>query len=444
MNKIHKLFALLLVICTICSIFASCGGGNTTPEGEENKLAPWVDYVSQVKLDRNSGTLQIEATVKSYIDGDTTHFFVDSSVCSDGVLKARYLAINTPESTGKIEEWGKAASRFTQEKLLNAHSIIVESDTDTWNYDGNGRYLVWVWYQPEEGAEYRNLNIELLQNGLAVGSKTSECRYGEVAVAAINQAMTEKLHVFSSEKDPEFCYDGAVSVTLKELRLNAAEYESIAVSVEGTVVYNSNYTVYIESYDPETNMSYGMQVFYGYNSSLHSVLAQGNKVRVVGKITNFSGTWQISGLYYNPMKPEDPANTAKLSSGEDIAFTEVTADQFTGNVTILVDDQEKTYKFTTLAVSTAVAMKNLKVVDVYTTKKGDNAGAMTLTCQVDGKTIDVRTEVLKDANGNLVTEQYFLGETIDVQGLIDYFDLENTGNGTYQIKVYSFDDITIH
>ena len=64
--------------------------------------------------------------------------------------------------------------------------------------------------------------------------------------------------------------------------------------------------------------------------------------------------------------------------------------------------------------------------------------------EVDGKTIDVRTEVLKDANGNLVTEQYFLGETIDVQGLIDYFDLENTGNGTYQIKVYSFDDITIH
>ena len=89
-------------------------------------------------------------------------------------------------------------------------------------------------------------------------------------------------------------------------------------------------------------------------------------------------------------------------------------------------------------------MKNLQVVEVYTTKNGDSAGAMTLTCRVDGKEIDVRTEVLKDATGNIVTENAFKGKTIDVKGLIEYFDLNDTGNGTYQIKVYSLDDITIH
>ena len=89
-------------------------------------------------------------------------------------------------------------------------------------------------------------------------------------------------------------------------------------------------------------------------------------------------------------------------------------------------------------------MKNLQVVDVYTTKNGDSAGAMTLTCRVDGKEIDIRTEVLKDANGNIVTEQYFMYKTIDVCGLIDYFDLNDTGNGTYQIKVYTLSDITVH
>ena len=90
-------------------------------------------------------------------------------------------------------------------------------------------------------------------------------------------------------------------------------------------------------------------------------------------------------------------------------------------------------------------MKNLYVKDVYTTRNGNSAGAMTLTCEdADGNEIDIRTEVLKDANGNVVTESAYLYKTIDVMGLIDYFDLNNTGNGTYQIKVFVTDDITVH
>ena len=67
-----------------------------------------------------------------FIDGDTTHFYINQSgnynnisktPGIDGVLKARYLGVNTPESTGKIEEWGKKASKFTQEKLATATSI---------------------------------------------------------------------------------------------------------------------------------------------------------------------------------------------------------------------------------------------------------------------------------------------------------------------------------
>ena len=239
-------------------------------------------------------------------------------------------------------------------------------------------------------------------------------------------------------------------ITLKELRTNTAAYRGQKVSVEGIVIYNSNYTVYIEAYDAESDLYYGMQVFYGYNSTLHSVLAQGNKVRVVGVVSDFHGTWQISGLEYNPMKPNDPAYTAKLSDGHDVPFTEISVDKFYSDVTISLGEDENgnliesTFKFTRIAVSTSVSMKNLKVIDVYTTKNGSSAGAMTLTCQVDGKEIDIRTEVLKDANGNIVDEQYFRGATIDVCGLIDYFDLNDTGNGTYQIKVYTLSDITLH
>ena len=432
-----RILSIVLLLCLIVGSFASCGNG----KDDKNDGPVHVDYVEQTKLDMNSSTKKLEVTLKSHIDGDTTHFHVPTSVDITGVMKARYLAVNTPESTGKIEEWGKAASAFTKEKLTTAVSIIVESEDEDWNFDGNGRFLVWVWYKPAEGADYRNLNLEILQNGLAVGSKASSTIYGEAAVAAIAQASSEKLYIFSDDIDPQFPYGEATSITLKELRVNIQDYEGAKVAFEGVITYNSDWTAYIEEYDPETDMYYGIQLFYGYDSNLIKPLAQGNRVRVVGVVGSFHGTYQVSDLSYNRMKPQDPANTSVISKDNEIAFRETTAEEFYGNVKIETEEETLELAFTKLAVSTSISMKNLKVVDTYTTQSN---GEMTLTCQVDGKTIDVRTALLKDADGNVITESYFKGATIDVQGIIDYFDLNDTGNGTYQIKVYSLDDIVKH
>lgn len=432
-----RIISVLVLVCMVAAIFAAC------TEQEPASTDPvHVDYVAQTKLDMNSDTLKQEVQWgrHSHIDGDTSHFEVPKSFDASGTVKARYLAVNTPESTGQIQEWGKAASRYTKEKLSTAHSIIIESDDNSWNFDGNGRYLVWVWYQPTEGTEYRCLNIELLQNGLGAGSSASEGRYGAAAVAAINQATQEKLYMFSDELDPEFPYGEAASVTLKELRTNVEKYNGAKVAVEGVITYNSDYTAYIESFDGETGMYYGMQIFYGYNSQLINVLAQGAQVRIVGVVTEFYGTYQISGLTYNRMKPEDPANTAQISTGNPIAFTEVDPADFVGDKTILVGEEEKTFDYGALAVSTSISMKNLQVVDTYTTTNpaSSDVGAMTLTCMVDGARITVRTAVLKDADGNLVTEDAYAGKTIDVQGIVDCYD------GSYQIRVMSVNDIVVH
>ncbi len=428
-----RILSVLLVICMVGAGFTAC-----TPEDQPTE-PQHVDFVSEVKLDMNSATKKQEVTWgdHSHIDGDTSHFnFAGSSQ----VLKARYLAVDTPESTGQIEEWGKAASRFTEEKLSGAVSILVESDSEDWNYDGNGRYLVWVWYKPTADAEYRCLNIELLQNGLGAGSSASEGRYGETAVKAIAQATREKLYMFSKEKDPEFPYGEATGVTLKELRMNIAQYEGKKVAVEGIISYNSNYEAYLESYDPETEMWYGMQIFYGYISQLIPVLAQGAQVRIVGVVNEFYGTYQISDLKYNAMRPSDPANSAQISTGNEVAFAEVSAADFTGNKTVLVGEESKTFPFAQLAVATSISMKNLKVVDTYTTTNPDSSdvGAMTLTCEVDGVEVSIRTEVLKDADGNVITADLFDGKTIDVKGIVDCYD------GEYQIRVFSVNDIVIH
>lgn len=434
-----RIISLILIVCMIGAVFTAC---DQAPADNAPAEPTHIDYVDQLKLDLNSGRKHYEVkwTERSHIDGDTSHFTVPKDFDATGIVKARYLAVDTPESTGQIEEWGKAASAFTKEKLSTAHSIIIESETDRWNFDGNGRYLVWVWYKPTAEADYRCLNIELLQNGLGGGSSSAETIYGQTAVNAIAQATKEKLYMFSGTKDPDFPYGEAKSVTLKELRINAASYEGQKVAVEGIITYNSNYEAYIESYDAETDMYFGMQIFYGYNSQLIPVLEQGAIVRVVGVVNSFYGTYQISSLKYNAMRPTDPANTSQISKGNPIAFKEVTPAEFAGNKTILINDEEKTFKYADLSVSASISMKNLKVDSVYTTTNpaASDTGAMTLTCSAGGVTVDVRTAVLKDANGNLITAETFQGKTIDIQGIVDCYE------GSYQIRVFSMDDIVIH
>ena len=188
-----------------------------------------------------------------------------------GKVAKRHLGVRAV-GYGRIEEWGKPASNFTKDKLSNAKSIIIESDGTSWEQDSNGRYLLWIWYQPSEGAEYRNLNLELLQEGFGRSASVSEGRYGASCVAAMGQAKTYGLHLFSGAKDDTFPYDEAVSVSLKELRTNIEAYSGQNVVVEGVVVRNSNWEVYIESYDAATDRSYGMQIFYGYISGLNNVL----------------------------------------------------------------------------------------------------------------------------------------------------------------------------
>ena len=417
---------------------------------ETEKPQVHVDYAGSVKLDMSSETLKQEVTVKAFIDGDTTHFHVPTSVHPTGVIKARYLSVNTPESTGKIEEWGKTASNFTKEKLSTATSIIIESDTATLNADSTGdRYLLWIWYKPQGSDEYRNLNIEILQNGLAIASNSANNRYGSICMDAINQARAEKLHVYSGQKDPNFFYGDAYELTLKELRCNIEAYNGAKVAFTGIITMDHDNAVYVESYDEETDMWYGMYVYYGFESSsyLLDFLSIGNEVRIVGTVSYYEtgGTYQVSGLSYRAMRPNDPSNTQKLSEGHTAVYLPTTPEKFANEkVNVTYVDEEgteaiKAYDYAYLAIYSSISMNGLYVKSVSTTtnENSNDYGAMTLTCEVNGVTIKVRTTVFRDADGNLITEEYYKGKTIDVKGIIEYF------MGGYQIKVFHPNDIII-
>ena len=444
MKTFNKLLVLLLIVSMSLSALVACTDPANNPGGENNNLAPWVDYVSEVKLDKNSNRLQIEATVKSYIDGDTTHFYVDESVCADGVLKARYLAINTPESTGKIEEWGKAASKYTRSRLEKATSIILESDNNKWNIDSTGeRHLVWVWYKTAEDTEYRNLNIEILQEGYAISSNASQNSYGETCTKAIAQAIAYEKFVYSKQPDPDFPYGAAQEVTLKQLRTHIEEYDGALVAFNGIVTMNNDGSILVEEYDAENDMVYGMTIYYGtsgLNGEGLEILSIGNEIRVVGVVSYWEtgGVYQISSLEYNRRDKDNPRNIKLLSKGHSAGYFEVDAKTFTSKIDVMLEEETKTFDYAALTLNTSISMKNLKVDSVYTTAQGDSKGAMTLSCTAeDGTKIELRTIVLYD-NGTLVTADYFKGKTIDIKGFVDLFD------GDYQIEIYSVNDVTIH
>lgn len=450
-KKFLSLFLAIGMILGAALGLVACGGDSKKSESKEP-----IDYAASVTLDMEN-SLTMNVTVKSYIDGDTTHFYVPEGTSFPGgsVLKARYLAVNTPESTGAIEEWGKCAARFTSDKLKSAESIVLQADGDIWEADSTGeRYLVWVWYKTADSATYRNLNIEILQNGLAVGSKSSATRYGSVCVQAVNSASEQKLHIHSSEPDPDYYYGAAQEVDLKELRTNLDSYKDQRVAFEGVITNFRGEGVYVEDYDEETGLTFGMYIYYGYtlDSFGKKIYSVGNRIKVVGVLTYWETgqSWQVSDVKYNAYLPDDPDNTKLLDNEKHAAqYTETSVAKYMSdvNVTITKEDESgspiqstKTLKYVDAAQATTISMKNLKVTRMYTTTNNDSddKGAITLYCEVDGKEVIVRTSVLKNADNTLVTESTFANKTIDVQGVLDTF------SGEAQIRIFSLNSVTFH
>ena len=455
-KKIIKLLVLPLLFGSLLGV-AGCGNTNSSSENSENISSEsssekqFVDYASQLKLDTSSSRARAEATVKLHIDGDTVHFNVPEGVGIDGVLKARFLGVDTPESTGKVQPWGKTASNYTKEKLAQEGvKIILESNSDKWDADSTGeRFLVYVWYKSSDMSDYKCLNLELMQQGFAYQKGSSDLVYKDAFSGAFNQAYGDKLHVYSDEKDPNYYYGAYREVTIKGLKTYPTEYESSLVRFEGVIAKISNNTAYVVDLDEATGVTYGIQVYYGFDSAVETNCMQvGNRLSVCGNYMYYEAgdVYQVSGLNYWAMKPTHEKGTWVLERGLEVEPVVVTGEDM--NSTSASDLYDGLSKLEAMLHS-YVTMSNLKVTEVYTTKKGSNAGAMTLTCtDPSGKTVKVRTAVIyKDSSQTQkLSESDVLNKTIDVVGIVDKYVFEESDTVSpddYQIKVFGLDDITI-
>lgn len=428
---VSRAFSLCLALLMVsCLFLASC---SKKEQEEEEDTWDYVrseelpDYATMVTLNDSDIDADYEktgrgrVTVDMYIDGDTVHFWNNSHT---EVIKARFLAIDTPESTGSVEPWGKPASIYTKTKLKNAAEIVLESDTEgTPTLDNNGRHLCWVWYRNAGDTAWRNLNIEILSDGLAAGKSTSSTRYGKVAMEALTSARTEKLNMFSGKQAPLFFYGETVEISIKALTAAKSSYSGVKVRFEGIVTKESGGGIYVQSYDEDTAQWYGVYVYGGYAPLAPKFLVPGYRLQITGTADNNENFgFQVSGLSFSLINPT--ADDTKILE-KDVAVTPVTitAAQLTNDATL-----ENTF----------VRMENLRVSRIYTTTSDTTSnGAMTLTCTTSaGEEVTVRTVVLTN-DGETVTESYFQGKTIHVNGIVTVYE------GSPQIKLFALADAEI-
>lgn len=414
--KSIKKFCLLAICLLFSLVVVSCGN---------NK----VDFVEKLKLeDSYSGKEFLkdgigEVELFSTVDGDTAWFK------TGGVeIKIRFVSVDTPESTGQIEPWGKAASNFTSEILLKAKKIVLQAhDGVAAELDSTGtRYLAFVWYSLDGMSELRNLNLELVQEGFSKSKVTEGSLYQNEFNSAATQALENKLHVYSNEDDPDYDNGAGAELTIKEVYLNAEQYLGSRVNFEAVVTRKDGNYTYVEN--EVDGKKYGILVYLGYQAILHQCFKVGYKLRVHGFVQEYNGKYQISGCLYDPFEYGSTSDAYQkfvrvLEKNVEVTPTNITAAQLNGGE---------------IAERTFVSIDNLKVTKITSSNQivDDNfAKEMTLICTVGSSTVQIRVSELY-IGGSPITESYFKNKTIsNLKGIVD------TYYGTYQIRLVSLDDV---
>ena len=254
----------LLLLATSLFALAACGPTNSTDsvpdasttQDSGSELPAWVDYAATVhlQLDYEGKDFFKDGVgqMKSYyaIDGDTAHFDPMVTTTSSERIKCRFYGIDTPESTGAIEPWGQAASKYTKsipsEAIENGTVVVTGDNYSEYRaptHDSTGeRYLACIWVNttkknaPKE--EMQLLNLMIVQEGYSWAKNTSSIpELSDTFIKAQQQASAYKLHVFSNEKDPDYPYDEEFRQS-SLLDMQNLQKVSLASQLDGDYAYD--------------------------------------------------------------------------------------------------------------------------------------------------------------------------------------------------------------
>ena len=256
----------------------------------------------------STGVIAGKATLLSVTDGDTANF---RTAKSNTYVKVRFLGINTPESTAKVQPWGVRASHWFKALAETATDWCLVNDVSTygWKDNSGGRFLGFVWYKNSEG-QWRLYNLECVEQGYSecqlfiespgLGYLNAFTKAGEAAKACGYRV--------NGQKDPTFDYTSTVAeVTMYEIRNHYDEYgitedsSGVQLRVKGLVIGMIGDSMIVrdlekdpdqEEDDPLTDM----YCYAGYSSSLASWVGVGDIVRFYCRAGTHSGSIQLTDL----------------------------------------------------------------------------------------------------------------------------------------------------
>ncbi len=466
---ISSLLALSSLSATSCSILDNGGEKGDQHDSE------FVDYVHtdtkiRLKLDYKGKNFYKDgiAQVDLYtgIDGDTSHF-KQVDFPKEDLVKSRYYGIDTPESTGQVEPYGKKASKFTTTKLEEAKTIVVTStvldkyvvpETDS----TGGRYLSLVWISDKENCPYNELvllNLWVVQEGLSLVKNLDKFpEFKDTFMAANEQARNKKLNLFSGEPDDEFNYGDYEDTSLLDIKkeiiasLHDSEhknkFDNKKVRVQGTVVGYANRILFLQAaYEDEDTgeIEYaGLNVFCGMNSIPGKYCAINTYIELCGLAQdseNFG--FQITSVHGFPKIPSQDPNDTKVIYSPDKIPDELKAKEFKSTAMALGSANNyasDTYLFATVNVEE----------EVYCSGGYDSASTpanVTLYTSVSGTrtpfTIYIPFLYQPDPNDEIkkyTSFEEYKGHTFKVKGIYS-FHLSTSGNLSYQLVLRSSEDL---
>lgn len=407
---------------------------------------PFIDYVEQTKLANEYEGYDFledgigEVTLFNNVDGDTAHF---TSVVSEDRIKARFIGVDTPESTGQIQPWGKAAAKFTAEKLDTAKVIVLSSESESITHalaDSTGtRFLSYIWVAYVDNPslnDFKMINLWLVQESYSGAKGISASRYTQAFYDADMQAQALGIRIWSDDPDPDFYYGASTVTSLKEVNENPDDWLDDKVYLEGIVAKTIGTDAYInldiEDEDTGLTQRYGLFIFSGYKSYA-PLLTIGNLIGLTGIITEFNGNLQMTSVSYSPYYPSEDDITL-ISSGNAIDPLVITAAE--GN-----DDKY---------INVVVTVNNLHGTGGY---KEDDSNALTIYCMDDlegliNLRISDNVHVYDRAGSGfdrILDPLYFQveNETFNVTGaLLKYESL--SGNISYQVSLCKNADLVFN
>jgi len=157
MNKIKK--SLIILILIVFSIYFTKYIITT------NTNSTISEQISNIPVDTSGNSPVSDEFTKAYVsrivDGDTVEVTIDSKK-----YKVRFIGINCPEYTSKIEYYGKESTEYTSSMLINKYVFLEKDISETDKYD---RLLRYVWLEIPISNSIEEIKSKMF-NGLLVSN----------------------------------------------------------------------------------------------------------------------------------------------------------------------------------------------------------------------------------------------------------------------------------